>query len=63
MEQNDKKSKKPEEKKEMINLLEDWPIFCVRQRALGDCRSKVIPAFLQEPENKQENQRRCDNFV
>jgi hypothetical protein len=63
MEQNDKKIKKPEEKKEMISLLEDWPSFCARQRALNDSWRKVIPTFRQEPESKQENQRRGEIFV
>ena len=55
MEQKDKKIKKPEEKTETKSLLEDWPSFCAWEQALDNSRSKGIPAFLQEPENKQKS--------
>ncbi|MGD0996415.1 MAG: hypothetical protein ABR909_12945 [Candidatus Bathyarchaeia archaeon] len=53
MDQENKKIKKPEEKTETKSLLEDWPSFCAWEQALDDSRSKGIPAFLQEPEDKQ----------
>ena len=55
MDQENKKIKKPEEKTPTKSLLEDWPSFCAWEQALDNSRSKGIPAFLQEPENKEKS--------
>jgi hypothetical protein len=55
MDKENKKIKKPEEKTPTKSLLEDWPSFCAWEQALDNSRSKGIPAFLQEPEDKQKN--------